>query len=159
MSVQIGAYMGSLSAADVLAGKGHKLGSLYTNHEGKVFVFVKASAAIAANDTCTFDETYQTVVAPISESNDAIGDKVGVAPAAIASGEYGWLQVYGAATVRTAAATAANVKLNTTATAGAVDDDNASAVGIFGMVLTTAAGSATTAPAMLNWPYQDLTIA
>ena len=67
---------------------------------------MKATSAIAQYDAVTYDETYSTTVAPISESNDAIGDKVGVAQYAISSGEYGWLQIYGACTMNVLASCA-----------------------------------------------------
>lgn len=161
MTAFVGAnVLNSYTSAELVAsGVGFSLGDRFEAHNGKTYVFVQATSAIAANDTCTYDETYAGVVAPISTSNDAGGDRVGVAPAAIASGSYGWLQIYGPCTVRTAAAAAANTRLNTTATAGAVDDDGtAGSFAIEGMVLTAAAGSATTAAAILDYPRQRVPV-
>lgn len=154
MTTLIGALpTATLASADITAGKGHKLGSRYTDHNSNEFVFVKASAAIAQYDAVTYDETYQTVVAPVSTSNDAGGDKVGVAPVAFASGEYGWLQIYGAGTVNALASCAANVRLNSTATAGSLDDDGtAGSFAIDGIVLTAARGGSAPTACVLNYP-------
>jgi hypothetical protein len=53
--------------------------------------------------------------------------------------------------------TSANVLLNTTATAGAMDDDGTTgAFAILGLVFSTAVGGADgVAPAMLNYPMTD----
>jgi len=116
-------------------------GTIFQSHDNKTYVYVKASAAIVAADVCTYDETFITVVAPISTSNDAKGDRVGVAPVAVASGEYAWLQTQGVVTLNVLASCAANVRLNTTATVGSLDDDaTAGSLPVEGLVLTTARG-------------------
>ena len=111
------------------------------SYDGKKWVYVKASSAIAQYDVVTYDETFSTVVAPLGTANDARGDKVGVAPVAIASGDYGWLQIYGPCTMNVLASCAANVRINTTATAGSLDDDGtAGSMAVDGIYLTTARG-------------------
>ncbi len=104
------------------------------------------------------DEAYTALM--VSTSNDARGDLAGVAPAAIAASSFGWVQVKGPADVQVAASCAANVRLNTTATAGQIDDDGtAGAIQVQGIYLTTArGGSAGTAPGVLNYPFFDATI-
>lgn len=150
----------TFSAAQILEGRGHSLGARGTDKDGKEYVFVTASAAIAQYDVVTFDETYNTTVAPLSTSNDARGDLVGVAPVAIASGEYGWLQTKGPCTMNVLASCAANVRLNTTATGGSLDDDGtASSMVADGIYLTTARGStAGSAPGILNYPAVGATL-
>lgn len=137
------------------------LGDLYTDSSGNIFVYVKASSAIAQYDVVTFDETFSTTVAPVSTSNDARGDKLGVAPVAIASGSYGWLQVYGPCTMNVLASCNANVELTTTATAGALDDATTSSLIVADNIFLTAANSASTAAAkagILNFPQVGRTL-
>lgn len=133
------------------------VGDLSTDYAGNVFVYVKASSAIAQYDVVTYDETYNTTVAPVSTSNDARGDKCGVAPVAIASGSYGWVQISGPATANVLASCAANVRLNTTGTAGSLDDDGTtSAMQVQGIYLTAArTASNGSAAAILNYPFID----
>ena len=130
------------------------VGDLSTDYQGNIFVYVKASSAIAQYDVVTYDETFNTTVAPLSTSNDARGDKVGVAPVASASGSYGWLQIYGPATMNVLASCAANVRLNTTGTAGSLDDDGTtSALQVEGIYLTAArTASNGSAAGILNYP-------
>ncbi len=131
-------------------------GNRVRTYDGKEYVYVKASAAIAQYDVCTYDETFITTVAPVSTSNDARGDFIGVAPAAIASGSYGWLQIYGPCTMNVKASCAANARINTTATGGSPDDDGTTgAFQLDGIYLTTArGGSDGSAAGILNYPIQ-----
>ncbi len=96
----------------------------------------------------------------VLEARAARGDLLGVAPSAIAASSYGWVQVKGVCNVQVAASCAANVRLNTTATAGQLDDDGtAGSLTCDGIVLTTArAASAGTAPAVMNYSIQGVTI-
>jgi hypothetical protein len=125
---------------------------------GKEYVYVQAASAITgAGYVCTIDpSTYQAAM--VSTSNDAAVGLVGVPEAAFASGDYGWLQVLGACTIRVLASCAANVRLNTTGTAGALDDDGtAGSFAINGAFLTTAAGgAAATVAGFINYPSQSV---
>jgi len=141
-------------------GKSIAVGTRVADKDGKIFVAVRASAAIAQFDVVTFDETYITVVAPVSTANDARGDMVGVAPVAIASGATGFVQIYGPCTMNVLASCAANVRLNTTATGGSLDDDGtAGSFQIEGAFLTTArAASPGSAAGILNFPIQGVSL-
>ena len=89
------------------------------------------------------------------------GSRVGAAQAALADNEYGWFQIYGKGSLRTLASAAKGTRLNTTATAGAVDDDGtASAEAIVGVVLGTATGAsaATNADAVFAYPSVGVTL-
>ncbi len=88
------------------------------------------------------------------------GKAVGVARAAATAGQYAWVQVYGAGTVRVAASAAAYTILNSTATAGQIDDDaTAGAEVIDGIVLDVAnGGAAGTAAGWINWPKVGRTL-
>jgi hypothetical protein len=143
------------------SGKTFSPGDLAEDYLGKQYVYVKASATIGQYDVVTFDETYVTTVAPVSTSNDARGDKLGVAPAAIASASYGWVQIYGPTTFKTASACAANVELTTTGTGGTLDDaTTASLIVADGIFVTTAhsASVAAAAAGILNFPMVGRTL-
>lgn len=88
------------------------------------------------------------------------GTRVGVAQFAATAGQFGWYQVYGTGTALTAGAVAVGTRLNTTATAGAIDDDGtAGARPILGAVFKTAAGgAAVSADVRLSYPTIGLTI-
>ncbi len=88
------------------------------------------------------------------------GKQVGVAPAAVTASYYYWAQIYGACVVRVAASCAAHTLINSTATAGQLDDDaTAGAEVIDGLILTTAnGGAAATAAAFAAWPKVGRTL-
>jgi hypothetical protein len=120
-------------------GKGFALGDRYVDQSGNGWIFVVASGAITGPGfVCTIDETYTAVM--VTSTNAARGDLIGVASVAFASGEYGWLQTSGVfANVQVLASCAANARLNTTATAGALDDDGTAGSEVIDhLVLTTA---------------------
>lgn len=130
------------SAEITAGGKGFALGDRYVDQSGNGWVYVQASAAITgAGFVCTIDENYAATM--VTSTNAARGDLIGVAAVAFASGEFGWLQTSGVfANVQVLASCAANARLNTTATAGALDDDGTVGAEVIDhIVLTTARGA------------------
>lgn len=139
-------------------GKGFGLGDRYTSHDGKEYLYVQASGAITgAGYVVTVDPSYQAAL--LSTSNDGFGNIVGVAAAAFADDDFGWVQVKGPASIQVAASAAANTTLNTTATGGQLDDDQTvGSMDINGLTLTTAnGGAAATAAGVLNYPSVGVT--
>lgn len=147
----------TITPSELTQGKGFTLGDLGADQAGNVYVFCQASGAITGAGYALFiDETFQA--AELSTSNDDFGDRVGIAPAAVANDDYFWAQVYGICTIQVAASCAANARLFTTSTAGQLDDP-ASGVSIDGAVLTTArGGTAGTAAGWVNYPTVGLTV-
>ena len=155
----IGAKPGSTMAM-ATDGRAFGVGDLYEDSSGNQWVFVKASASFGQYDVVTYDETYNTTVAALSTSNDARGDKCGVAAVAFASGDYGWLQIYGPCTMNVKASCAANVRINTTTTAGSLDDDGTTgSIQVEGIYLTAARTTTDgSAAGILNYPIQGATL-
>lgn len=130
----------------------------------KGYVYVQANGAITGTGyVCDIDSSSgdaamstTTTTAPAAGA----GKQVGVARTAFADNEYGWLQVYGQGVVRVAASAAAYTLLNSTATAGQIDDDaTAGAEVIDGIVLDVAnGGAAGTVAGFLNWPKVGRTL-
>lgn len=126
---------------------------------GTSFTFVKASAAIALGDVCQIT-TLTYAATGVTTANGLLGNQLGVAQVAIASGSYGWLQRAGACSnINVIGATVPNVLLYTTTTAGTIDD--ASTTGnktISGIVITATSPAATGAVAgTLNGPVLSTT--
>jgi len=141
-------------------GNGFAPGDVIEDYSGKTWVYVKASAAIAQYDVVTYDETFTTTVAPVSTSNDARGDKLGVAAAAFASGEYGFLQIYGPCTLKVLASCNPNTELTITATAGSLDDATTASLMVADGIVTTAASVSVAAAqaGVLNFPIIGRTL-
>jgi hypothetical protein len=88
------------------------------------------------------------------------GSRLGAAQAVLADNQYGWFQIYGKGSLRTAGAAAKGTRLNTTATGGAVDDDaTGGSRALNGVVLGTATvGAATSADALFSYPTVGATL-
>ncbi len=126
------------------------------------FVCVKASAAIAAGDVCLIATDYQA--AGVTTTNATLGNLIGVAVVAIASGSYGWLQRAGYVNptgVAVLGACAPNVQLATTATAGSLDDAVTTGLkNITGIIVTVTNTLTSTSAAklgVLNYPVVGTT--
>jgi hypothetical protein len=112
------------------------------------FVFVKAGATINLGDCCVITSATQ-IANPITTTLALLGLQVGFAQVPIANGAYGWLQRNGAcANINVAASCVQNVILNTTATAGVLDD--AATVPVNRAVITTTVTGAATVAGTLN---------
>lgn len=149
----------TITAASLPNGRAFGLGDRYAGHDGKEYVFCVAGGTIAAQDVVqwvpgTFSAT------TITTASSPRGNNVGVANVAVTSGDYFWAQVKGATTVNVLASAVANVRLNTTATAGKLDDDGtASSKQVQGVYLTATNGGSTAAvAAILNDPAVDVTL-
>ena len=128
------------------------------------FIYGRADGAVTAFFACVgatgfdFSMASTTNTAP---GERGFGSRVGVAQATLADNEYGWFQVYGRGSVRTLASAAKGTRLNSTGTAGALDDDgSAGAEVINGLVLLTATGgaAAVNADAMFSYPTVGATL-
>lgn len=130
----------------------------------KGYIYVQDSGAAITGDgyiALVDGSAFTAIMASTTTSapGAGAGKLAGVARAAIAASGYGWLQIFGAGNIETAAAAGAYTILNTTATAGKLDDDaTAGAEVIDGIVLDAAAGGATTAAAFINWPKVGRTL-
>lgn len=143
----------NLTADQAAQGRGFGLGDRYTDAAGREYVYVVLGAGglTGAGYVVTIDATFTAVMATNSAS--LLGQQVGVGQVAAAQGEFVWVQTYGNAQVWTDVATA-NTRMQTTTTAGQIDD--AAGVGtkqINGLALTAArVSTAGLAPAILTYP-------
>jgi hypothetical protein len=136
------------------------LGQVALGTDGSSWVYVLAGGAIAAGDAVLITNTAALWTANSTTNALAVsklGDLVGVALVAIASGSYGWIQRAGkCSTINAVASVAANALLRTTTTAGRLTGTSAagSTVQVTGIVLTTANGGTAGAfvEGILNFP-------
>lgn len=139
-----------------------EVGTVVRGNNSSEWTYCKASGAIAsAGQVVLIDETWAAALISTTNSATGFGQRCGVAPGAIADGSYGWIQTGGVcAAIQVAASCAANVALNSTGTAGQIDDDaTAGAEVVSGIVLTTArSASAGTAPGVIFNPLCGATL-
>lgn len=111
---------------------------------GAEFMFVLAGSAITVNQAVGITPVTCSA-APLTKALADAGAEFAVAPVAIASGYYGWVQTKGAASVTLKNSCLPNVALYTTASAGMLDDTSASQTRVYGVraqVTSTSSGSA-----------------
>ena len=146
-------------ANNQLSGKGFALNSVATTPTGLQFIYVQGATALAVGDFVHINAAGTATL--LTTASSPRGNRVGVVPAVFAANERGWVQICGACPAASVLAScAANTRINTTATAGALDDDNTvGAKVIDGVVLSTARGGSNgTAPAILNFPVVGVTL-
>lgn len=135
-----------------------------TSDGTKGYLYVHAAEAITgAGYLCIVDSAGEAEMVDTTSTapGAGFGMRCGAAMAAIADNEYFWIQVYGKGSLRTAASAALGTRLNSTATAGQVDDDGtAGAEVIAGLSLGTATGgaAAVNSDAYFNFPYVQVTL-
>lgn len=131
----------------------------------KGYIYVLAGAGGITGEGYVVDITGNTFSAVMSTTTTTApgtgaGKAVGVGVVAIAAASYGWVQVYGPCNIRVSASCAAYTLINSTATAGQLDDDaTAGAEVINGLALTTAnGGAAGNVAGFANWPNVGRTL-
>jgi hypothetical protein len=140
--------MGNLGANYLTVDTSRKfdlLSSYYDEKAEAEFVYVQASGAVGAFNAVKIDHD-GTAVALTTTVSGAEPTRVGVAQVALASGQFGWVFVRGGGTgrgikVNALTLCAADVKLYTTATAGAIDDAATDLIQGLVLVSTNAAGT------------------
>lgn len=142
-----------------------QVGMNATSDGTKGYIYVRSDATGITGDGYVCDYGAATYVASMSTTTTTApgtgqGKGIGVARAAIVANGYGWLQVFGPGTIRVAASCAAFTQLNSTGTAGTIDDDaTASSEVITGVAINTANGVAAGAVAgILTWPTVGRTL-
>ena len=136
------------------------VGTVAHGTDGGEWTYGKAGGAITGADyVAVLDAAWSATLA--STTNSPFGLRICVAPGAMAQNQYGWFQTGGVRPgIRVNASCAANVKLNTTATGGQLDDDGTGgAKTASGIVLTTANGvAAGSAPGVIFNPVVGATL-
>ena len=157
----IGAILDLWEAEEGQYSRGHRqfgIGDKYYHDDGSCWVYCEANGAITGDGyVVAVDENYNAT--QLTTAVSAFGDRVGVCHSAqaVTDGQRGWVQIYGATTVRVAASVGANTQLLTTTTAGVLGaTTGAGARNIASMVLGVAQGGTAglNVSGFLNWPDQ-----
>lgn len=134
-------------------------GGINSSEGYKEYIYVKADGTGITADgyVCDFDAS--TFIASMSTTTTTApgtgaGKPVGVARAAFTASYFGWLQIYGSGIVQVGASCAAYTRLNSTATAGQIDDDATASSEIIDTIVLDVArgGTAGTAAGWIQYP-------
>lgn len=137
----------------------HRLGQIARGVNGAEWEYVQFnSASIIRGHVLAIDRDH--VATHLTTAASPRGQRCGVAMGTATTGNFGWVQRQGQAEIRVLANAAANSRLNTTATAGILDDDGTTgAKQIEGVHLQVANGGATAnQEGTLNGPIVGVTI-
>ncbi len=141
------------------------IGANTTSEGTKIYIYVQDSGAGITGDGYVADVDGSAFTAIMSSTTTTApgtgaGKLVGVARAAFTASYYGWLQIFGAGTIRVSASCAAYTVINSTATPGQLDDDaTASSEVIDGIIIdATAGGAAGTVAGYINHPKVGRTL-
>lgn len=138
------------------------VGQLGVDSDGKIYQFVRANGALdTVGDVAAIDESGDA--APISTTVSAPGTgqglPCGVNLVAAADNDWLWLQRVGPIdAINVGSSCAAHTELNTTSSAGRLDDDATVGAEVVEGITTTAAESSNSAAGILNWPYIGRTL-
>ena len=125
------------------------LGTTLTDHLGEEYVYVEADAAITVNMVVVIEDDWgaRGITTATAES----GNIMAVAKVAIPNDEFGWVSRKGEGLITVAASCAADAILNTTTTAGRLDDSGGEASN--GEIRLQAARGGSAGTAMARWAY------
>jgi hypothetical protein len=125
----------------------YPLGKLAEDASGNTYQYAKGVASTVAGSAAVLNADGTTTLTGVA----SIGP-VGFAAAAIGANQYGWYLRNGVGVGNAAGAVAANARLQTTATAGAVDDTATANLTIVGAYAAAAAGGAGAMQVRASWP-------
>lgn len=147
-------YATATNTTPVLGGgKGFSVLARAAIHNGKEFIFVQSASSIAVGDV-VFIASDTGIAAGSTTATSAASEIVGVAPVALTSGDYGWVQIYGACGVKVLGSCVKSVPLFSTTTAGSLDDATASNYLVSGIQIlsTNPSATATVMSAFIAYP-------
>lgn len=133
-----------VKTTDTSTTKEFALGATVNMSDGSCYRYLEADSALAAYAAVAAEEDFGCAELTTTISG-AEPNKVLIPQVAVASGSFGWGLETGPGSVLALASCAADVKMYTTATAGALDDTATDLVN--GLRLTAANGTATAAVA------------
>jgi hypothetical protein len=154
----------SAEGPEVRIGTRFQVEDINTAEGSKEYMYVKAGEAITAEGyLCVVDSAFVAEMADTTSTapGAGAGRPCGAAQAAIASGGYGWIQIFGKGPIRTLASAALGTELTCSATPGAVDDATTAGLEVIaGLSLGTATGGAqaTNTDGFFNFPYVGRTL-
>lgn len=139
---------------------GFQLGQINSqDSDASSWMYVLAGAGgLTSNFAVSVDENGTGLMTATATST--FGMPVGVPAVTITAASYGWIQIAGATTVQVSALCAADVRLNTTATPGQLDDDATGGSKSLsnGIKLNVAAVGAGLVSCQLNYPTVSSTL-
>jgi hypothetical protein len=129
---------------------------------GKIYQWVQADEALTVGNAVIIHEDGGAEQADTTSTAPATGQGLpaGLCVATIALNGFGWIQRNGVGdtTLNVATGCAAHTVINSTGTAGRLDDDASSGAEVIEGITTTGAEGSNVATCILSWPYVGRTL-
>lgn len=148
----------TVDVSEAHSSRQHPLGAITRDQDGKEYVYCDFGAAHAATDFVLIGAGYVTAAMNTTNTAAARGQQVGVVSYAATATEYGWVQRTGSVSGNVGTDTAAGDAINSTATAGRLDDDGTAGAELIEGVYVTATAASNAATVMLNNPFVGATL-
>lgn len=152
----IGIDDGEVLTSSADASEKWALGTRIQKHDDREYMYVEANEALTAGNAVLVHEDYgaEQIDATSAAPGTGQGMPAGLVVATIASGGFGWIQIYGPGDVSLNVATscAAHTMLHATATPGRLDDAIAAGLERIDGIVCTAAESSNAAACFLTHP-------
>lgn len=136
------------TSTDIAQGRGFSVQDEVADFQGNIYRFAQASGTIAQFDCVAINSA--GVAQAITSTLASAGGIVGVAQAALSSGEFGFVQVLGVSSLNVLSTCSAGVALFTSGTAGKLDDTTTSQVKIAGVQILANVTAATATTAIIG---------
>lgn len=154
-------YLIGIDPTAVTTDAGFALGTIGFDEVGKGYQYARANGALAAGTVVQIDETGDATPVTLTTTAPGTGAGLpaGVALGTVADNEFCWIQRVGTvAVINVATAAAVHTSLNSTASAGRLDDDATSGAEVINGITTTAAEATNAAAGILVWPMVGRTV-
>lgn len=139
-------------------GNDFTLGMIVIGDDGDEFIYCHASEAITANNCVLINETFEVENMDVTISGTTFGQLCGVAESTAADNDFVWIKISGETNLNVATSSAANVALNSTASAGRLDDNGLAGSEVINNIIQTGSESSNVAVAYLRRPSVGATL-
>lgn len=134
------------------------LGTIVIGVDGDEWIYCHCSEILTANNAVFIHETFEVENVDVTITGGGFGHLCGVAETTTADNDFTWIKISGETNLNVATSSAANVALNSTASAGRLDDNVLTGSEIINNIIQTAAESSNVAVAYLRRPSVGATI-
>lgn len=139
-------------------GNQFELGTLRNGPDGDEWIYCHASEILTANNAVLIHETFEVENIDTTSTASAFGHMCGVVETTCADNDFLWVKISGESVLNVATGAAVNTALNSTATAGRLDDDATAGAEVISGIITTAAESGNVAACLLTRPTVGATL-
>jgi len=139
-------------------GNQFELGTYRNGPDGDEWIYCHASEILTANNAVLISEDFEVQNVDNTATASGFGLMCGVCETTCADNDFLWIKINGETVLNVATDAAVHTQLNTTATAGRLDDDATAGAEVIEGIITTGAEASNVATALLTRPRVGATL-